>query len=185
MKTVKFLLLAACVLGLAASAFAQVQNRQSPGILGYLDPKTGAFHTLPVPDSDSAEALTTTTVGGTIIVKFTITVKATIAATAKIACSVSAEVIDNITAAPAVILEEAAALATRSGTTATCTVTIPYSWNLATATSDKVTLSYVLSAPAEATVTTAYPQRLSSQGIATIAVPANGATTNETVTATF
>src|ERR1700680_1054923 len=70
MKTVKFLFVAACVLGLAASAFAQVQTRQSPGILGYLDPKTGAFHTLPVPDSDSAEALTTTTVGGTFIVKF-------------------------------------------------------------------------------------------------------------------
>jgi hypothetical protein len=64
-------------------------------------------------------------------------------------------------------------------------VTIPYSWNLATATSDKVTLTYVLSAPAEATATTAFPQRLSTQTIATIAVPANGKTTDETVTATF
>jgi hypothetical protein len=186
MKTLKFFFASMCVLAIVASSVAQVQTRKSPGVLGYLDPRTGSFHTLPVPDSDAAEVQPPTTFGGSFVVSFTISVKSAIASTAKIACSVSAITIDNIASgAPNIIEEEAAVLATRSGTSATCTVTIPYSWNLATATSDKVTLTYVLSAPAEATATTAFPQRLSTQTIATIAVPANGKTTDETVTATF
>lgn len=189
MKRTKLFFAAACVLGLAISSLAQPQqSRNSSGILGYLDPRTGAFRTLPVPDAeaDSVEAPALVTFGGSFVVSFTISVKSSIASTAKIACSVSATVVDNAASgAPNIIEEQAAVLATRSGTSATCTVTIPYSWNLGTSTTDKVTLSYNLSAPAEATTTTLYPQRLSLQNIATIAVPANGKITNEAVTATF
>jgi len=64
-------------------------------------------------------------------------------------------------------------------------VNIPYSWNLASASTDKVTLTYSIEAPVEATATTAFPQRMSTQSLATIAVPTSGTTTTETVTATF
>ncbi len=186
MKTTKLVFAIACVLGLVASSFAQnAGTKKSPGILGYLDPKTGVFRTLPTPVTDSAEPAATTVFGGTFVVTFTITVKSAIATSAKISCSVTASLIDAETTNPSIIEEEAAVVATRSGSTATCTVTIPYSWNLATGSTDKVTLAYSLVAPVEATATTAFPQRLSTQDIATISVPANGKTTDETVTATF
>ena len=156
------------------------------GIRGYLDPQTGAFHALAQPAAD-AEPPTVTTFTGKFVFKFTITVDATIAATAKIACSASAAVDDNLTGgAPSFISEAAVALATRSGSTATCTVNIPYSWNLTTASTDTVTLGYSIIAPIEvAVVTGALPSRTSSANLASIKVPANGATTTETITATF
>jgi hypothetical protein len=157
------------------------------GIRGYLDARTGTFHMLPSAASDETVSATTTTFAGKFIFSFTITVDATISSTAKIACSASATVEDNITGGnPNFILEEASALATRSGSTATCTVNIPYSWNLATGSSDKVMLAYTISAPAEASASASLPSRLSEvEDFATIAVPTTGTTTTETVTATF
>jgi hypothetical protein len=81
--------------------------------------------------------------------------------------------------------EEASVIATRGTGTATCTVTIPYSWVLSTPSSDMLSITYSISAPVEATATTAYPQRLSTQTIENITVPANGTTTSLTITPTF
>ena len=160
MKATKMLFAVACLLGLVASSFAQNVSKKTPGIQGYLDPKTGAFRILPTPDDDSVD-LPLTVTGG----------------------SATASLVDVATSN--FIEEQAAVLATRSGSTATCTVTIPYSWNLASASSDKVSLTYSIDAPVEATANTAFPERLRSQSVATISVPANGATTNESITATF
>jgi hypothetical protein len=183
MKTTKLFLVIACVMGIVGSCLAQnAQSRKSPGILGYLDPKTGVFRTLPMPDTDSTDVpLAATT--GKFVFNYTITVAGTIAATAKIGCIATASLVDVATSN--LIEEEAAVVATRSGTSATCTVTIPYSWNLGSAGSDKVSLSFSIQAPVEASATTAFPQRLSTQGIASISVPANGSTTTETITATI
>jgi len=174
----------AILLSFAVSSFGQNGETKKPhGILGYLDPATGVFHTLPVPDAsdDAAPAAAVTT--GKFVFSFTITIDSSIATSAKIGCSASAQLLDVSTAN--LIEEEAAVVASRSGSTATCTVTIPYSWTLASASSDKVTLSYVISAPVEASASAQYPQRLSSQTLTTISVPKNGATTNETITATI
>ena len=183
MKVLRLSLAIACLVGIVGTSFAQnVGNRKPQGILGVLDPRTGVFHTLPsVADSADAQPLIATT--GKFVVNFTITVAATIASTAKIACVVNASTADA--ASGNFVQEEAAALATRSGSTATCTVNIPYSWNLSSASIDKVTLTYSIEAPVEATATTAFPQRMSTQSLATIAVPTSGTTTTETVTATF
>jgi hypothetical protein len=186
MKTTKFILAIACVLGLAASTFAQsLQTRKNPGTLGYLDPKTGAFRTLPTADiSPEPQSLTIAT--GKIVTTFTITVSSAIAASAKISCAVQAAILDATTGA---ILEDiATVIASRSGTsTATCTVTLPYSWNLGSASSDMVALGYEIYAPAEGNPTAAasFPNRDSLGFIANLKVPADGTTTNETVTATF
>jgi len=183
MKVLKLSLVIACLVGIVGTGFAQnAETRKPQGILGYLDPRTGVFRTL-APAVDTADAAPVTPTTGKFVFNFTITVAATIAATAKIACSANASTVDLATGN--FVTEEAVVLATRSGTTATCTVNIPYSWNLGSAATDKVALTYSLQAPAAATAATAFPVRLSSQSIATIAVPASGTTTTETVTATF
>ena len=181
-KLSQFLGGSVCLLALSSSLFAQGAGQ---GIHGYLDPRTGAFHPLPRLSADATPPATSTFTGK-FVFSYTITVDATIASSAKIVCAASATVEDNITSGnPSIFIEEASALATRSGSTATCTVNIPYSWSLATASTDSVTLGYTIEAPAEATVAASQPSRFSNHNLPSINVPATGTTTNETVTATF
>jgi len=121
-----------------------------------------------------------TTFAGKFVVNFTITVSSAIATTDKVACSVNASLSDNIVGGGNFIVEEVEVAGTRSGSTVTCKATLPYSWNLVTPTTDTVSLTYSISSTPGTS-----PFRLSSQGIANIKVPANGATTTETVTATI
>jgi uncharacterized Zn-finger protein len=184
-KLSSVVLLCACVLGSAVSLWGQ-EAGSVRGVPGYLDPRTGQFHSARMTptdlDSDLTPALTT--FGGKLVFKFTITVDSAIAAAAKIGCSASANLVDA--ASGNFILESATVAAIRSGTTATCTVTIPYSWKLASAASDSISLTYDIQAPVEATSpATTLPNRVSSQSLPAIKVPPNGATTNETITATI
>jgi hypothetical protein len=181
MKTLKVALVLGCVLMSAVNGMAQKTEGTTRGIAGYLDAQTGAFHPLPSASTDSAEPQAT--FGGKFVFSFTINVQATIASTAKIGCGASATVVDGATGI--VIIEQAGALATRSGSTATCTVNIPYSWNLSSGSTDKVSLTYTIQAPVEAAAAASFPNRYSNQGLGSISVPANGTTTTETITATF
>lgn len=184
MKIVKFALAFACLFALALPAFGQQADEAvTRGISGYLNPQTGAFTPTTATTDGDAFPDAVTTVGGKIVVAFTINVQSAIAATAKIGCSVSATVLDVATANT--ILETATVAATRTGATAKCTVTIPYSWTLGSMPTDKVILNYSIVAPVSATAATALPSRTSSQSMGQIAVPANGAITNKTVTATI
>ncbi len=134
---------------------------------------------------DAQAPVTTVTYAGKFVVKFTITVNSAIAATNKIACTVSASVLDAGTANN--INETAGNSVVRgSGSTVVCTATLPYSWSLATGTIDKVNLSYIIQAPVlVGTGGSAYPIRLSGQSIGSISVPANGTTTNYSLTPTI
>jgi hypothetical protein len=175
------LVICVCLLGLNEVLWGQTAGR---GIRGYLDPETGTFHVLPHA-TDDAVPPPATTFSGKFVFNFTITVDATIASTAKIECLATALVEDNVTGgSPNIITEEAAVVATRSGTTATCTVNIPYSWSLVTGSTDKVNLGYTIQAPSEVAATAALPARISSQqNFASISIPTG--TTTETITATF
>jgi hypothetical protein len=177
------LLVCACLVA-GAPLWAQ-KSTAHHGVRGYLDAQ-GTFHTSPLAASD-AEPPVLTTYAGKFVFKFTINVSATIAATSKIACAASITVDDNLTAGtPNFFSEEAVALAVRSGSTATCTVNIPYSWALATGATDMVTVGYNIIAPVEAAaVTGTYPSRESSADLPSIKVPVTGTTTTETITATF
>src|SRR5215469_902845 len=125
----------------------------------------------------------TSTFAGKFVFNFTITISSTISTSVKIACAANATLEDL---APAnVILESAEVTATRSSSTAACTVNIPYSWKLGSAPADKVTLTYQIAAPVEATGTSLLPSRVSEQTVGIISVPANGTTTTETITATI
>jgi hypothetical protein len=151
------------------------------GIRGYLDPQTGIFHSMPHPELQDGEPPALTTFGGKFAVNFTITVSSAISSSAKIACAASAS-LEGVSTLN-FILENATVVATRTGSTATCTVDIPYSWKLGSGSSDKVTLTYQITAPIEASGSSVLPSRLSEQAIGTISIPANGSTTMETVTA--
>ena len=176
--------LAACLLfACTVPALAQHTQHFTPGIPGYLDAR-GGFHVLPplaVDENEIQDAVTTFT--GTIVVNFTITVSSTIPTTDKISCLASASVFD--TGSSGAIEETAAVAATRTGATATCKVTIPYSWPLVSGTTDQVSLTYEVSAPGLFTATNGLPLRTSTQSITHIAVPKTGTTTTENVAATI
>jgi hypothetical protein len=186
-KLFTILLLFTCFLGVNATLWGQSADA-AHGIQGYLDPKTGAFHPLPHPADPDAEPPVLTTYAGKLVFNFTITVNATIAAAAKITCQASASVLDvSTTGSFNDIAESATVVAVRSGSTATCTVAIPYSWNLASGPTDTIAMSYQIQGPAEvAAATAALPARVSiRENLATIKVPVTGTTTTETVTARF
>jgi hypothetical protein len=60
--------------------------------------------------------------------------------TVAIACTVTASVID-VTAGRSIV-ESGTVPATRSGSTATCIVSMPYSWTLSAPTTDSLSLNY-------------------------------------------
>jgi hypothetical protein len=156
------------------------------GIRGYLDPQTGAFHTIPHPElEEGAVPLALTTFAGKFVVTFTITVNSTIAATAKIGCQVDAS-LDDVAVGNFISEAAASAVARGSATTVTCKATIPYSWALASAAQDNVSMNYTITSPvAVSTAAAEFPLRISSQTLPTIKVPANGTTTSIAVAATI
>lgn len=171
----------ACFLGLNINLWSQSVPAVN-GIRGYLDPHTGIFHSMPHLAQDAADVPPPAAFGGKFVFNFTITVASSLASTAKIICQAAATTDD--VASTNLILETAAVTATRSGSTATCTVTIPYSWNLSSASSDRVSLTYQIIAGVP-TSATPLATRTSEQSVATISVPANGATTTEAIAATI
>ena len=186
-KLSTFFLLFACFLGMNVSLWGQSATaKQQHGIRGYLDPQTGTFHTLPLPEvQDGAEQLATPLFTGKITVTFTITVSSTIAATTKIGCQVDADVEDAGTGN--FISESAASAVVRgSGATVTCKATIPYSWALATQSTDMITMTYSITSPvAIATAAGEFPLRISTQSLPTIKVPSSGTPTTIAVAATI
>src|SRR5882724_6319915 len=180
-------LLALLFVSLASiSTLAQTSSAvQAPtrGIPGTFDPKTSLFTPTPaVMASNDTIAAAAAVFGGKLTFNFTITVTSALPAADVITCTAEASVLDVAAGNP--IIEEAETKATRSGTTATCAVTIPYSWSLTSASTDRMSLSYVIGGTGT-TVATALPSRLSSQGLGSFAIPANGTTSTFTVKATI
>lgn len=182
MRFAKLLLLSMCCVLVAPALWGQAAKSQANhGILGYLDPRTGAFRPLaPAVDSD-VEPPALTTVGGTITVTLTITLKTTTLTT--ITCTAGTSVYDDETTSLRGYNESATAAATGSGTTRTCKLTIPYSWGLATASSDSMTTSYDVFGSATTGGTLQRTSGLSP--LDTRKVPANGATTALTAAVTL
>ena len=183
-KLLTLLLLSACFLGINASLWGQ--DAVPPhGIRGYLDPRTRIFHSIPHPDSldEAAPPPAKTTFTGTIVVNFTITVSSAIASTVPIGCVAGASFVDTATTNPITDLA-GSAVPRGTGTTVTCSVTIPYSWALASGPTDMVRVSYAVLSPAGfSTPAGEFPSREHSTPLTKFKVPANGATTTLTVKA--
>lgn len=183
MRIAELLLICICCTMVAPAVWAQTADASAqPGILGYLDPHTGAFRPVPSGAGEVEEPDALTTFGGTITVTFTITLKT--AGLTSITCSVNVSVLDQITTSPRTFIETATATATGSGTTRTCKVTIPYSWGLGSQASDSMTTTYSVFGSASATP--GLPTRSSTLSpLDTRKVPANGATTALTAAVTL
>ena len=154
----------ACLPSLPAAA------REQPGILGYLDARTGIFRAASLTgDADPAAA---SVVSGTFNLALAIH-----AVTPSSAVSCSLQV--TAFSATGVIEETAGASASVSGGNATCDITLPYAWRSPTASaSTPIMLSF--------TIVGGTGQRLSSQGLASLTkVPANGSTTSYAIAATI
>jgi len=179
MGLTRVLLISACLFAASLPAWGQAANSSStssqPGILGYLDARTGAFRPVPAPAlDDDAEAAAATTVGGTVTVTFTITVKTT--GLTVFICSAEVSTLD----AGTMYDESASVPATGSGATRTCKVSIPYSWSLTAAASDTMSTVYtVIGSGATGAQRSSLRNPLDKRK-----VPANGATTALTAAVT-
>lgn len=182
MRITKLLLICLCCVMMAPAVWSQTaSDAAKPGILGYLDPRTGAFRPIPGVAEEDSDLATTTTFTGTITVTLTITLKT--AGLTKITCSEGVSVIDAITTSARIFSESNAVAATGTGTTRTCKLSIPYSWALATQASDNMSTSYAVSGVAG---TTGVPERTSSLSpLDTRKVPANGVVTALTAAVTL
>jgi hypothetical protein len=146
------------------------------------------------PSPANADALlAASTTGGKVVFNFTLTVNSVIPKNAVIACEAHIDINESSGQS---ITEKGFVLAHLvSGNQWACSVVIPYSWVLATPTTDKARLSYKI-AIADAlqltatnstatTVLAPLAPREADQGIAFISIPLNGATTTETVNVTL
>jgi hypothetical protein len=176
-----FVLLAG-MLGLVAPSASQVTARSAAGIPGYLDPRTGEFHVRPAPASGMQLLFPAVATTGTFVYDFTITILSTdIPTTDTIVCI--SEISLSDTSSSRNFSEDKAVKATRTGSTATCTVTVPYSWNLGSPTSDMVGQGVFLEVPLFGTAK--LPQRLALHTLTSIKVPASGTTTTNKVSITI
>jgi hypothetical protein len=121
-----------------------------------------------------------TTYTGTIVTSFTITIDSTGLPTSKMACVVQTSLSDSGNT----FKELAESNATVSGSTATCTVKLPYSWTLSDGSTDTISIEYDVVTPTTLPTTNASPGRYSRRTF-TIPVPASGATTDESVDVTI
>lgn len=181
MRITQQLLLCICCLGIAVpTAWGQAANSQATtGILGYLDPNTGAFRPVPAATEEDTSFPAATVFGGTVTVTITITVKTT--ALTNFICSANVSVLDGTTS-PTVFSETNSVAATGAGSTRTCKLSIPYAWSLTNQSTDRMTTSYTVSGT---TGTTGLPQRTSARNpLDARIVPANGAITALTAAVT-
>jgi hypothetical protein len=179
------LLAGVCFFGLAPPALSQTTTGADPsGIPGILDPNTGSFKPLQRAGSPIEEILAaSTTVTGKLVFNFTITVSSLGLTGDTVVCTATASLFDSPTTG-GIFITESASVGAKEASTVTCTVTIPYSWTLATMSTDKVSLSYAISV-AGSTATTVLPNRVSAHGLGSISVPANSTTTTQTIKATI
>jgi hypothetical protein len=182
MKSIRIFVLAGLAFALAGSALAQ-QAPTTKGIPGYLNPKTHTFSARVRPAA-APDATTTKTYTGTLKFEYTIKLDTPVASGQALYCEASADVED--TTGDEYYEEEATVTAKVSGSTATCTVNIPYSWALADESADTIGLSYdLVILPTSTTTLEYYAVREHTSGLPAIKVPTSGATTDITIAATI
>lgn len=191
LKTSSLLLSAA----LAATALPALGATVAPGgatvapggahlVQGFYDPKTGTFKPLVTPNVNPN--VTTVTRDGTFVVNLTFTIKSDIPTSSPIYVEVDAGTDDGATLGIYNAYDETVTkeLTRTSASAGHVSISIPYSWpHLVTPTKDDVTLTYyVYAGTVVAAGTTFAFGRTSSQIVVILpAIPANGATTTETL----
>jgi len=174
MRSAKLFLICLCCLIVVPAVWGQdAKSSAKPGILGYLDPQSGAFRPLPAVVDENAEAPAAVVFGGTITVTLTITVKSL--GITSVSCSAQTIVQDG-----GVFWTESDTVTGTGTTTRTCKITIPYSWSLLAGATDNMSTSYSVIGIGGAN------QRTTSRTpLDTRKVPANGTITALTANVTI
>src|SRR5260370_6595165 len=136
-----------CFAAIRQTIWGRVGAGTPRAVPGHLTAGTTNPRPMVVEDNLDLALASLTTFGGTFTFKITITIKSTNLGSDTIECGAAATVNDlNTTTGmfSGVYIEEASVAATRSGSTATCTVNIPYSWGLANASTHPLALDYVI-----------------------------------------
>jgi hypothetical protein len=179
----KLLLICMCCLIAAPAVWGQAAKTpaKQPGVLGFLDPHTGAFRPVPPAAEDESGVFSATTFTGTVTLTITVTLKTT--TLTNITCTQSISVLDGTTS-PVFYIESDTVAATGSGTTRTCSLSIPYAWSLTTQSSDNMTTSYTVIGTTG--TTSVVPERFASRSpLDTRKVPSTGTTTALTAAVTL
>ncbi len=185
-KTMKFFFAMACVLGLAASCFAQnadtnVSTKKTSGIQAA---RAAAARALKAPGQSSEEvpAVAATLTSGTFVFTITIDLHPGFPTSDKIYCSANAYTSESSSANYADFSADGYVQATVSGSTATCSITLKYGWLLATPTSDTVGLGVDVRSTYGSAGTIPWWDNESTWGSSLASVPASGSTTPVKVT---
>jgi hypothetical protein len=165
---------------MSAAQSHDLADANAQGVLGILNPKTGAFAKITKQPSDFVpEAVTTYT--GTLVFNISINVKTGVPSDASIVCSANVGVYGDT--ASVSISETKSVKATRTGSTATCSVSIPYAWPLGTPDTDYLTR--LVSVDTQGTSNSSLVHRSHTRGLPAIDIPANGATTTTSLNVTL
>jgi len=181
----KFFFAMACVLGLAASCFAQNAdtNATTTRTSGIQAARAAALRALKAHDQGSAEGPATSPAltSGTLTFSVTINLHPGFPSSGKIYCYAYAETSESASPVSADFSDDGEVAATMSGSTATCTVTLIYGWYLATPSSDSVGLGVTVGAVFGTKGTIPYWENYSTWSSELTSVPASGSTTTEKV----
>ena len=119
------------------------------------------------------------TFGGSFVLNFTITIKSIIPSSFPIQCGATLMATDM--AAGGIFSEDKIVFATRSGNTATCSITVPYSWSLSSA-STPVSTTYMITTTGTGS---SLFERISTGMLPSITVPVNGTTSTRAIAITI
>lgn len=183
MKVSKLLLMCLCCVLAVPAVWGQAADSAAKGILGYLDPSTGTFRLAAPAIDENGDPTPATVFTGTVNLTITVTLKTT--GLTSISCTANTNTEDALTTTtPRAIAESDTVLATGTGTTRTCKLSIPYSWSLTTQASDTMSTSYTVNGAATTTGTP--PLRSSTLSpVDSRKVPASGAITTLTANVTL
>jgi hypothetical protein len=178
LKNTRSILVGLCLFGLSITAWGQNVNFPAgSGIPGYLDPRTGTFRPVPlVTDSGSEDAPPVTPTTGKIVLNLTVTLQTSFGTGETYSCGLTASAFDTSSGLSFVDSHQIAV--TKTGSTLTCTITLPYSWALVSRGSDTMMVAYSVDA---GNGTGALHIRLAEHGVANLIVPVSGTTTTYTL----
>ncbi len=131
---------------------------------------------MPQASANDDEGPVTNPTTGKIVLNLTVTLDSTFPTNEVYSCGLNAEGLDVSTSLTFIDSYEIAV--TKTSNTLNCKITLPYSWALASASSDTMLISYTVNAVAPSS---GLPTRLADHGIANIKVPPNGTTTTYTL----
>jgi hypothetical protein len=190
-RSVFLLFVAALALTIASFGFAQLGSRSSASHQHRQSEDRSTEGTAPQAGIQFAELPPVPPTTGDLVFNLSLTVKSAVPKNGVVGCETHASVSDPSGFSSS---ETAYSLARGSGASWSCKVSMPYSWALSSPNNDAISLSYdaFIADGVQITATNGIsstvqfaPTRKSAQSIASIKVPANGATTTEAVSMTF